>query len=87
MNDRWLDKAAVVQGSPVHICTVEQVKGVKFLLKMLPMWSTFLTFSLVAAAGSTFFLEEATSITKARFAILLFTIFEETDKIHRLKNI
>ncbi|KAI3450905.1 hypothetical protein Pfo_007570 [Paulownia fortunei] len=71
---RWLDRAAVVvqeQEKPGHVCTVEQVKGVKFLLKMLPIWTTFLTFSLVVATGSTFFLEEATKIN-IDFPILYF---------------
>lgn len=64
------------QEKPGHVCTVEQVKGVKFLLKMLPMWTTFLTFSLVAATGSTFFLEEASSITDEGFPILFFIILQ-----------
>ncbi|KAG8387436.1 hypothetical protein BUALT_Bualt02G0021200 [Buddleja alternifolia] len=57
---RWLDKAAVVQQeNSTNLCTVKQVKGVKFLLKVLPIWTTFIIFSVVAACGSTFFLEEA----------------------------
>ncbi|KAG8387432.1 hypothetical protein BUALT_Bualt02G0020800 [Buddleja alternifolia] len=58
---RWLDKAAVKpQEKPRrNLCSVEQVKGVKFLLKVLPIWTTFIIFSVVAASGSTFFLEEA----------------------------
>ncbi|KAH6767757.1 hypothetical protein C2S52_018740 [Perilla frutescens var. hirtella] len=71
---RWLDRAAVVQESEECriCCSVEQVKGVKYLLKMLPMWSTFITFSFVRASGDTFFLEEASSITDDSFPLLLF---------------
>lgn len=42
--------------------SVEQVRRVKLLLKMLPLWSCFLTLSLVTAAGSTLFFEEAIDI-------------------------
>lgn len=71
---RWLDKAAVVQENRSgRISSVEQVKGVKLLMKMLPMWSTFITFSLVFASGDTFFLEEAFTLTDTDeiFPILL----------------
>ncbi|KAH6773379.1 hypothetical protein C2S51_011783 [Perilla frutescens var. frutescens] len=72
---RWLDRAAIVQenedaGRPA---TVEKVKGVKLLLKMLPLWSNFLTLCLVTAIGSTFFFEEAISISDKLFPILFFT--------------
>lgn len=46
-------------GSP---SSVEQVRSVKLLLKMVPLWSCFLTLSLVAASGTTFFYEEADNI-------------------------
>ncbi|XP_042020846.1 protein NRT1/ PTR FAMILY 5.6-like [Salvia splendens] len=63
---RWVDRAAIVQGAiqpgEAVPSTVEQVRRVKLLLKMLPLWSCFLTLSLVAASGSTFFLEEAFSL-------------------------
>ncbi|KAH6769217.1 hypothetical protein C2S51_014553, partial [Perilla frutescens var. frutescens] len=71
---RWVDRAAVVQEN--GICSsVEQVMGVKYLLRMVPMWSTFITFSLVYASGDTFFIEEASSIITDHdtSAILLFT--------------
>ncbi|KAH6777673.1 hypothetical protein C2S51_008985 [Perilla frutescens var. frutescens] len=71
---RWVDRVAVVQEN--GICSsVEQVMGVKYLLRMVPMWSTFITFSLVYASGDTFFLEEASSIITDHdtSAILLFT--------------
>ncbi|KAH6833862.1 hypothetical protein C2S53_019426 [Perilla frutescens var. hirtella] len=69
---RWLDRAAVVQENHEGCicCSVEQVKDVKYLLKMLPMWLTFITFSIVHASGDTFFLEEASSITDASFPLL-----------------
>ncbi|XP_047961748.1 protein NRT1/ PTR FAMILY 5.11-like [Salvia hispanica] len=56
---RWLDKAAIAHGGG---CSDAQVEKVKRLIKMLPMWSCFLTLSLVAASGSTFFFEEASVI-------------------------
>ncbi|KAG6395678.1 hypothetical protein SASPL_141802 [Salvia splendens] len=68
---RWLDKATA-EGS----CSGEQVRGVKLLLKMLPLWCCFLTFSLVSASGSTFFFMEAIEVTNDHNyinAILLFS--------------
>ncbi|CAA2957077.1 NRT1 PTR FAMILY -like [Olea europaea subsp. europaea] len=62
---RWLDKASIViekENRPDKPCTAAQVKEVKFLLGMVPMWTTFLTYSLVDATGSTFFFEQASNI-------------------------
>ncbi|GFP92467.1 protein nrt1/ ptr family 5.5 [Phtheirospermum japonicum] len=85
---RWLDRAAVLvpqdqeeePDNNNNTCTVEQVKGVKFLLKMLPMWSTFLTFSLVSATGSTFFLEEAARIDEG-FSVIIFIVLQRFTKL------
>ncbi|CAA3018384.1 NRT1 PTR FAMILY -like [Olea europaea subsp. europaea] len=70
---RWLDKAPIVieeENRPDKNCTVAQVKEVKFLLAMVPMWTTFLTYSLVYATGSTFFLEQASNINDGfRFTV------------------
>ncbi|CAA0827575.1 Unknown protein [Striga hermonthica] len=77
---RCLDKAAVMpQDEEIHghICTVEQVMGVKSLLKMLPIWMTFLTFSTVSATGSTFFLQEAASIDED-FNFLTFIFWQRS---------
>ncbi|XP_057771148.1 protein NRT1/ PTR FAMILY 5.5-like [Salvia miltiorrhiza] len=52
---RWLDKGAEAG----NWSSVEEVMRVKILFKMLPLWSCFLTLSLVAASGSTFFFAEA----------------------------
>ncbi|XP_057771197.1 protein NRT1/ PTR FAMILY 5.11-like [Salvia miltiorrhiza] len=60
---RWLDRAA-------EAGSVEQVRKVKLLLMMLPLWSSFLTLSLVSASGTTFFYDEATSLTEDNCAIL-----------------
>ncbi|XP_057792973.1 protein NRT1/ PTR FAMILY 7.2-like [Salvia miltiorrhiza] len=55
---RWLDRAAEAGNGS----SVEQVMRVKLVLKMLPLWSCFLTLSLVYASGTTFFFEEASSL-------------------------
>ncbi|KAK9290702.1 hypothetical protein L1049_008876 [Liquidambar formosana] len=77
---RWLDKAAIVE-SPTssaeeqmrlgRLCTVTQVKEVKRLLKMMPMWTTFVVYSLVEATGSTFFLEHI----EAPISFVVFKVF------------
>ncbi|XP_022850449.1 protein NRT1/ PTR FAMILY 5.7-like [Olea europaea var. sylvestris] len=73
---RWLDKAPIVieeENRANKNCTVAQVKEVKFLLAMVPMWTTFLTYSLVDATGSTFFLEQASNINE-NFPFTVFNI-------------
>lgn len=73
---RWLDKAPIVieeKNRPDKPCSVAQVKEAKFLLRMVPMWMTFLTYSLVDATGSTFFLEQASKINDD-FPITVFII-------------
>ncbi|KAI9193840.1 hypothetical protein LWI28_000616 [Acer negundo] len=67
---RWLDKAAIIehnlslqdQKEAGRLCTVEQVKEAKLLLKMIlkmiPMWSTFLVIGLVSSTGEIFSSEQ-----------------------------
>ncbi|TXG72478.1 hypothetical protein EZV62_001057 [Acer yangbiense] len=63
----WLDKAAIIEHSNLspqdqkeagRLCTVEQVKETKLLLKMIPMWSTILVIGLVSSTGDTFSSEQ-----------------------------
>ncbi|PIN26358.1 H+/oligopeptide symporter [Handroanthus impetiginosus] len=66
---RWLDKAAIkVESPPTSLevqerkgryCTVEEVQEVKILLTMIPLWTTFLVYGVLKAAGNTFFYEQA----------------------------
>ncbi|KAL6337399.1 hypothetical protein AAG906_036713 [Vitis piasezkii] len=69
---RWLDKAAIVDPSSLtpeeqekqgKLCSVAQVKETKYLLKMVPMWMTFLVYGLVEATGSTFFVEQTSNLS------------------------
>ena len=71
MEHRWLDKAAIVDPSSLSpeeqekqgkLCSVAQVKEIKYLLKMVPMWATFLVYGLVEATGSTFFVEQTSNL-------------------------
>ncbi|KAK3187760.1 hypothetical protein Dsin_027321 [Dipteronia sinensis] len=69
---RWLDKAAIIEYSNLsdqqdqkkagRLCTVEQVKETKLLLKMIPMWSTFLVIGLVLSTGDTFSSEQGDNL-------------------------
>ncbi|XP_022849919.1 protein NRT1/ PTR FAMILY 5.6-like [Olea europaea var. sylvestris] len=78
---RWLDKAPIViekENRPDKPCTAAQVSEDKFLLGMVPMWTTFLTYSLVDATGSTFFFEQASNIDDkfpATVFVILVTVF------------
>ncbi|KAM7463980.1 hypothetical protein LguiA_032101 [Lonicera macranthoides] len=66
---RWLDKAAIIertsslsaeeQENQGTLCTVAQVKEVKFLLRMLPLWAIFMQYSILKATGNTFFYEQS----------------------------
>ncbi|KAL0395267.1 UNVERIFIED_CONTAM: protein NRT1/ PTR FAMILY 4.4 [Sesamum latifolium] len=63
---RWLDKASVEEPSPSReeqvrikrLWSPEDVQEVKILLSMVPLWTTFLAYSLLQATGNTFFYEQ-----------------------------
>ncbi|XP_065625436.1 protein NRT1/ PTR FAMILY 5.4-like isoform X2 [Quercus suber] len=68
-----LDKAAVIdeRTPPVspkeqellgHLCTAEPVSEVKRLFSLIPIWTSFLGCSLVAATGNTFFYEQTSNM-------------------------
>ncbi|KAK3187751.1 hypothetical protein Dsin_027312 [Dipteronia sinensis] len=66
-----LDKAAIIESSNLsqqeqkeagRLCTVEQVKETKLLLKMIPMWSTFLVIGLVSSTGDIFSSEQGENL-------------------------
>ncbi|XP_059669440.1 protein NRT1/ PTR FAMILY 5.10-like [Cornus florida] len=62
---QWLDKAAIAESgkqeeSKREVAQVNNEK--KVLLRMVPMWLTFLVYSVVEATGTTFFLEQATNL-------------------------
>ena len=45
-----------------NLCSVEQVTQVKCFLTLIPLWTTFLAYSLVQATGNTFFIEQSTNL-------------------------
>ncbi|XP_059624186.1 protein NRT1/ PTR FAMILY 5.6-like isoform X2 [Cornus florida] len=68
---RLLDKAAIVEKSSLspeeqeitrRVFTVAQVKEVKLLFRTAPMWIPFYVYSLVAATGNTFFIDQAANL-------------------------
>ncbi|KAM7465344.1 hypothetical protein LguiB_012906 [Lonicera macranthoides] len=70
---RWLDKAAIIErksSSPSEdeqekqgrLCTVAQVKVVKNVIRMVPIWATLLLFSFVKTTGSTFFYQQSANL-------------------------
>ncbi|CAK9140241.1 unnamed protein product [Ilex paraguariensis] len=56
---RWIDKAisSILTGEAEEetVCTATQVKEVKELIGMIPMWAIFFLYCIVKATGSTFF--------------------------------
>ncbi|XP_059640283.1 protein NRT1/ PTR FAMILY 5.10-like isoform X2 [Cornus florida] len=63
---QWLDnKAAIAESgkqekSKSEVSTLNKEK--KVLLRMIPIWLTFLVYSLVGTTGTTFFIEQATNL-------------------------
>ena len=45
-----------------NLCSVEQVTQVKCFLTLIPLWTTFLAYSLVQATGNTFFIEQSSNL-------------------------
>nr|POF08554.1 isoform 2 of protein nrt1/ ptr family 5.4 [Quercus suber] len=67
----WLDKAAIVETSSIglveqenreKLCPVKQVREVKRLLTLIPMWMAFFAYSLIRANGHTFFFEQRSNM-------------------------
>lgn len=84
---RWVDKAAIIESSILipeeqekkgKLCTVTQVQEVKRLLEMIPIWTSFLVYSLVESSGSTFFLEQSNNLDfhNYKFPVLSFLVLK-----------
>ena len=64
---RWLDKAAIIDERTNledkeiggQLCPVKQVREVKGVFTLIPIWITYFGCSLVAATGNTFFIEQS----------------------------
>ncbi|KAJ7961276.1 protein NRT1/ PTR FAMILY 5.7-like [Quillaja saponaria] len=70
----WLDKASVMRETPdltfiserqerkKKLCSVKKVREVKRILTLTPFLLTFCAYSLVAASGNTYFIEQASNL-------------------------
>ncbi|PIA51160.1 hypothetical protein AQUCO_01100180v1 [Aquilegia coerulea] len=70
---RFLDKAAIMESLSTDPTeqenkwrhrTVTEVEETKLLIRMLPMWTTFLLYGLVNSLGSTFFLQQGSNMNR-----------------------
>ncbi|XP_042487460.1 protein NRT1/ PTR FAMILY 5.4-like isoform X1 [Macadamia integrifolia] len=72
---RFLDKAAIIESLSLsqdleeqrnnwRLCSVTEVEETKLLLRMFPMWTTFLIYGLVRSLGSTFFLQQGSNMNR-----------------------
>ncbi|XP_043704279.1 protein NRT1/ PTR FAMILY 5.4-like [Telopea speciosissima] len=70
---RFLHKAAIIeslshdleeQRNKWRLCSVTEVEETKLLLRMFPMWTTFLIYGLVRSLGSTFFLQQGSNMNR-----------------------
>ncbi|KAL5851637.1 hypothetical protein ACOSQ3_006755 [Xanthoceras sorbifolium] len=77
---RWLDKAAIIESSNLRpeqqeragrLCTVTQVEESKLLLKMIPMWSTFIVIGLAESTGDTFSSEQGKNLDSTDFTFYM----------------
>ncbi|KAF7825511.1 protein NRT1/ PTR FAMILY 5.6-like [Senna tora] len=55
----FLDKAAIINGNPSDLCTIEQVREVKRFCPVVAMSSIFWAYTLVVASGNTYFVEQS----------------------------
>ncbi|CAA2968336.1 NRT1 PTR FAMILY -like [Olea europaea subsp. europaea] len=72
----WSDKdpfAIEEENRPGKTCTVAQMKESKKNFGVVPIWTTFLIFSLVEATGSIFFVKQASNIDD-KFPVTVFLI-------------
>ncbi|KAK3228507.1 hypothetical protein Dsin_000388 [Dipteronia sinensis] len=78
---RWIDKAAIIefesslgheeQEKAGRLCSVTMVQETKYILKLIPMWSTFLVFGLLLSAGNTFSAQQGIQTESPDFLIYL----------------
>ncbi|KAK9108461.1 hypothetical protein Syun_024472 [Stephania yunnanensis] len=70
---RFLDKAAIIdstystpeeQTMKWRLCTVTEVQETKLMIRMFPMWTTFLIYGLVKSLGYTFFLQQGSNMNR-----------------------
>ncbi|RVW48697.1 Protein NRT1/ PTR family 5.6 [Vitis vinifera] len=90
---RWLDKAAIKESSSLSVkeqesegrlFTVTQVKEIKLLLTMVPMWSTFIGFGLVLSTANTFFTEQGNDMEETVSIYILLCVAWRVE-VRRLK--
>ncbi|KAI9156397.1 hypothetical protein LWI28_005744 [Acer negundo] len=88
---RWIDKAAIIefestlgreeQEKAGRLCSVTKVQETKYILKLIPMWSTFLVFGLLLSAGNTFSAQQGIQMKSPNlliYLVLLQSITRET---------
>ncbi|KAK4582519.1 hypothetical protein RGQ29_025635 [Quercus rubra] len=68
---RCLDKAVVQTQNQEQkeqnrwkLCTIEEVEDTKNVIRMIPMWMTFIMCGVVISIGNTYFLEQATNMNR-----------------------
>ncbi|KAM4078828.1 hypothetical protein ACB094_09G069600 [Castanea mollissima] len=95
---RCLDKAAIevqtqnqeqIEQSRWKLCTREEVEDTKMLIRMIPMWMTFIMCGVVISIGNTYFLDQANDMNrevgKLKVPLPIFKFFYDLvkDKFHK----
>ncbi|KAH7534131.1 hypothetical protein JRO89_XSUnG0004500 [Xanthoceras sorbifolium] len=77
---RRMDKGVIIESSNLRpeqqerasrLCNVTQVEESKTLLKMIPMWTTFLVIGLAASTGDTFSSEQVKNLDSTDFTFYI----------------
>ncbi|KAL5738601.1 hypothetical protein ACOSP7_031362 [Xanthoceras sorbifolium] len=88
-NLQMTGQAAIIESSHLcpeqqeqagRLCTMTQVEESNFLLKMIPMWSTFLVISLAASTGDTFSSEQGEHLDSTDFTFYIVIFFLTSKK-------
>ncbi|XP_030926745.1 protein NRT1/ PTR FAMILY 5.5-like isoform X1 [Quercus lobata] len=95
---RCLDKAAIevqtqnqeqIEQSRWKLCTREEVEDTKMVIRMIPMWMTFIMCGVVISIGNTYFLDQANDMNRKvgelKVPLPIFKFFYDLvkDKFHK----
>lgn len=70
---RCLEKAAIIKPSTTlpqdvknswRLCSVSEVEDTKIIVRMVPMWTTFIVCGIVSSFGNTYFIEQASHMNR-----------------------
>ncbi|KAK6943529.1 Proton-dependent oligopeptide transporter family, partial [Dillenia turbinata] len=94
---RCLDKAAIIVPSDLEhpersrwrLCRVTEVEETKSMIRMIPMWMTFIICGIVISIGNTYFIEQANHMSRKvghlKVPLPILLLFQDIAKTHFTK--